>query len=84
MVWRGYSIFTSASPQEVAHFLAFIDAPWPSHLFPSCIVLGSVRTDSSPQLFMGLSDTVTGDFQQSPQDVEPDSDGGAEFGTKRH
>lgn len=33
---------------------------------------------------MGLSDTVTGDFQQSPQDVEPDSDGGAEFGTERH
>lgn len=80
-VWRGYSIFTSASSQEV---LAFIDAAWPSHLFPSCIVLGSVRTDSSPQLFMGLSDTVTGDFRQSPRDVEPDSDEGAEFGTERH
>lgn len=84
MVRRGHSIFTSASSQEVAHFLAFIDAAWPSNLFPSCIVLGSVRTDSSPQLFMGLSDTVTGDFRQSPQDVEPDSDGGAEFGTQRH
>lgn len=64
------SSFTSASSEMFSIVLAFIDAHRPSHLFPSCSVPGWAGTDSHPQLFMGLSDRVTCDFQRSPQEIK--------------